>query len=86
VECGTRFARKIEETSPLKEALQVRDLRVAELRFLPGWVFRDAGVEDALPGGVWRMSKRVRDQISKGDPPAFRRANRRRTRDRRAGD
>jgi len=36
VECGTRFARKIEETSPMKEALQARDLRVAELRFLPG--------------------------------------------------
>jgi hypothetical protein len=56
VECGTRFARRIEETSPRKEELQARDLQFAMLRFSPGWVNKDA---DTGPE-VWRMSKRFR--------------------------
>jgi hypothetical protein len=54
----------------------------AGLRFLPGWVNRRD--EDGwFAGGVWRMSPRVRDRISKGETTAFRRVNRSRYRDRR---
>lgn len=63
VDCGTRFARRVEESSPLKEGLWARDLPFAMLRFLPGWVNKEAHHLDdgwMVPGGVWRMSKRFR--------------------------
>jgi hypothetical protein len=42
----------------------------AVLDFLPGWVH---GEEPGHPGGLWRMSKRTRERVSRGQLPAFRR-------------
>ena len=46
---------------------------MATLEFLPGWINQEGPSPEVLPGGVWRMSKRVRDRIAAGKQPAFRR-------------
>jgi hypothetical protein len=96
VECGTRFAQRIDLT-PKREAelerryLRQKDPRPRTLAFLPGWVNKEAwnlgngqlagwlspASAGLIPGGVWRMSERARDQISKGERPFRRRSPRR---------
>ena len=71
VECGERFAKRIE----LPETLWSKEIdaagrpakrpRKAVLDFLPGWT---------LHNETWSMSARARKRLSQGRPPAFRRA------------
>jgi hypothetical protein len=63
VDCGERFAERRE-----------RPARTS-LAFLPGWVRpRGEGWSDeGVPGGVWIMSKRVRDRVAAGRAPVYRR-------------
>jgi len=74
-----RRVERVGDSGELLEMLQGEDQAV--LRFLPGWVNKEGHhlTEGWLvPGGVWTMSQRVRDRISKGEPPAFRRHHRHR--------
>jgi hypothetical protein len=63
VDCGERFAERRE--GPARTTLA----------FLPGWVRpRGEGWSDeGVPGGVWVMSQRVRQRVSVGKPPNYRR-------------
>jgi hypothetical protein len=63
VDCGEPFAERREKPTR------------TSLAFLPGWVRpRGDGWSDAgAPGGVWVMSKRVRQRVAAGEPPSYRR-------------
>lgn len=94
VDCGERFARPLVHMAE-RRAVQIAgsdellEVPLGEdqsvLRFLPGWVNKEGRhLEEGwlVPGGVWTMSEHVRARISKGEPPAFRRVNSSRTRNR----
>jgi hypothetical protein len=71
VDCGERFARRIEIPEVLwskevdAEGRPTKRPRKAVLDFVAGWT---------LSGDTWSMSERARKRLSQGRPPAFRRA------------
>ena len=70
MECGERFARRIDIPPGLwSKAVdaagnRIRNPRKATLDFVPGWV---------RSGDTWHMSERARKRLSEGKPPAYRR-------------
>jgi hypothetical protein len=69
VPCGERFAKRIEMPEGIthrhyEKGSLASEPRRAVLDFVAGWV---------LDGDTWRMSKRARQRLSEGKPPAFRR-------------
>lgn len=75
VDCGERIAARIDKSALISEAIPegLRPPR-ATLDFLPGWTNSTGGWPDEeFPGGVWMMSGRVRQRVSAGKPPAYRR-------------
>jgi hypothetical protein len=74
LDCGERFAMR-NEMSALNAKAKPPPPGFrhpgAMLDFVPGWTHDDD--HEAAPGGVWTMSRRVRDRMAAGKPPVFRR-------------